>query len=87
MTELTAIREKLENSNMVAEKIKDELSELVLQDLKENRIIAESKEMHTVLDVALKLSRIDASNILILGESGTGKGLLSKLIHSTSRRK
>ncbi len=87
MTELTALREKIENSNMVTEKIKDELSELSLQDLRENRIVAESKQMHNVLAVALKLSRIEASNILILGESGTGKGLLAKFIHSKSRRK
>lgn len=87
MTELTVLKEKLESSNMVAEKIKDELSELALQGLKENEIIAESREMRNILDVAAKLSRIEASNILILGESGTGKSLLSKFIHSTSRRR
>jgi hypothetical protein len=45
MTELTELKEKLESSDMVTEKIKDELSELTLQGLKENKIIAESKEM------------------------------------------
>ena len=87
MTELTALKEKLERSNMVTEKIKDELSELALQGLRENEIISESKKMRNIVDVAAKLSRIDASNILILGESGTGKSLLAKFIHSTSRRK
>ena len=86
MTELTAMKEKLERSNMVTEKIIDELSELALQGLRENEIISESKKMRNVLDVAAKLSRLEASNILILGESGTGKSLLAKFIHSTSRR-
>ncbi|MGD8670776.1 MAG: sigma 54-interacting transcriptional regulator, partial [Desulfobacterales bacterium] len=51
-----------------------------------NEIIAESGKMRHILQMALKLSRIDASNILILGESGTGKGLLARLIHKNSNR-
>jgi transcriptional regulator with PAS, ATPase and Fis domain len=34
----------------------------------------------------LKLARIDASNILFLGESGTGKGMLAKFVHKNSPR-
>jgi transcriptional regulator with PAS, ATPase and Fis domain len=37
--------------------------------------------------VALKLARLDVSNILVMGESGTGKGLLAKFIHQSSARK
>lgn len=86
MTELTALRKKLETSNMLKEKIQDELSEASLKATRENPIVAESKEMISVLGVAKKLSRIEASNILILGETGTGKGLIAKHIHSNSRR-
>lgn len=85
MTELTALKNQLEDSQMVTEKIMDELAELTMQDLREHDIVAESKEMNKVLEIALRLSRIEASNILILGESGTGKGLLAKFIHKASR--
>jgi PAS domain S-box-containing protein len=87
MTQLNKIKEELDENRMVAEKFKDELTELNLLELKEQEIIAESKEMRQALRIAVKLARMEASNILILGESGTGKGLLAKFIHNKSKRK
>jgi PAS domain S-box-containing protein len=88
MTQLNVIRQELEETQMVTEKMRDELTELRLMELKDQAVIAESKEMREVLTVALKLARLDASNILILGESGTGKGLMARFIHKNgSRRK
>ena len=86
MTQLNVIREELEQTQMVTEKMRDELTELRLLELKDQAIIAESEEMRQVLTVALKLARLDASNILILGESGTGKGLLARFIHKNGSR-
>jgi PAS domain S-box-containing protein len=86
MTQLNVMREELEQTQMVTEKIRDELTELRLLERKHQAIIAESKEMRQVLTVALKLARLDASNILILGESGTGKGLMARFIHKNSIR-
>ena len=88
MTQLNVIRQELEQTQMVTEKMRDELTELRLMALKDQAIIAESKEMRGVLTAALKLARLDASNILLLGESGTGKGLMARFIHMNgSRRK
>ncbi|MCF8052912.1 MAG: sigma 54-interacting transcriptional regulator [Desulfobacterales bacterium] len=86
LTQLNRIREALEQSQMVTEKFKEELAELSLRELKGEEIVAESEEMRQVLRVSLKLARLDASNILLLGESGTGKGLLAKFIHKNSPR-
>lgn len=86
MTQLNTIREQLEQSRLVTEKYREELAELSLLELKNQEIIAESIKMQQVLRVALKLAHLEASNILILGESGTGKGLLAKFIHKNSRR-
>jgi PAS domain S-box-containing protein len=86
MTQLNVIRQELEQTQMVTQKMRDELAELRLMALKDQEIIAESKEMREVLTVALKLARLDASNILILGESGTGKGLMARFIHKSGGR-
>lgn len=86
MTELNSLRHQIEENQKVKEKYEEELSELSLLELERNTIIAESSRMRQVLQMALKLSRLGASNILILGESGTGKGLLAKLIHRNSKR-
>lgn len=86
MTQLNAIQEQLEQSRMVTEKIKDELAELSVLELKDQEIVAENENMRQVLQLALKLAHIGASDILILGESGTGKGLLAKFIHKNSKR-
>jgi len=86
MTQLNVIQGQLEQSRMVTEKIKDELAELSVLELKDQEIIAENENMRQVLHLTLKLAHIGASDILILGESGTGKGLLAKFIHKNSNR-
>ena len=86
MTQLNAIQKELERSRMVTEKYKNKLAELSLLELKDQDIVAEDKKMRQVLHLALKLAHLSASDILILGESGTGKGLLAKFIHKNSNR-
>jgi transcriptional regulator with PAS, ATPase and Fis domain len=78
------MKKQLVFARQESEKIKNELTELTLLELKDNNIVAESDSMKHTLKLALKLSAIKASNILIQGESGTGKGLLSKFIHQHS---
>jgi len=86
MTQLNTVREQLEEHRQVTEKFKDELTALSMQELKEEGIVAVSEAMRETLRVASRLARLEASNILILGESGSGKGLLAKFIHKNSRR-
>jgi PAS domain S-box-containing protein len=81
---IKSMRAELELARQESEKIKDELTELTLLELKENHIVAQSDSMKQTLRLALKLSAINASHILIQGESGTGKGLLAKFIHKHS---
>ena len=81
---IESMRKELALVRQESEKIKDELTELTLLELKENNIVAQSDSMKQTLTLALKLSAINASNILIQGESGTGKGLLAKFIHKHS---
>jgi DNA-binding NtrC family response regulator len=48
-------------------------------------IVAESPAMKRVLDVVQRVAPSDA-NVLVRGENGTGKGLLARAIHASSRR-
>ncbi|NMB07153.1 MAG: sigma 54-interacting transcriptional regulator, partial [Tissierellia bacterium] len=50
------------------------------------RFVGNSKEIKQVKRLALKSSKTN-SNVLILGESGTGKSLLAKSIHQNSKLK
>lgn len=87
MTELENLHRKFEENRKLTEKFKEELSELTLRELEQNTIIADSNIMKNILQKSLKLANIGASNILILGASGTGKGLLAKSIHKNSNRR
>ncbi|MBW2592082.1 MAG: sigma 54-interacting transcriptional regulator [Deltaproteobacteria bacterium] len=87
LTQLNELREELQRARNVSNTYKKELTELNLLELRKQEIIAESNQMQQVLTTALKLANLKSGNILILGESGTGKGLLAKFIHSNGRRK
>jgi PAS domain S-box-containing protein len=87
ITQLNVMRERLEETRMMNERYLDELTELNMKQLRDNEILAESEKTKLLLKVALKLARLEATNILITGESGTGKGVLAKFIHSNSKGK
>ena len=84
LSELNTLREELEDALKITEKAKDELSGLDFAELKDEGFVAESKAMLNVFSIANKLAKTAASHILITGESGTGKGFLSKFIHKRS---
>jgi len=86
MTRLNELLEQLEETRRVSNRYKEELAELSMLELKRGEIVAESQAMKQVLKTALKLSHMEVSNILIQGDSGTGKGLLAKFIHQQSPR-
>ena len=50
-----------------------------------NRIIGDSPTMRQVKDLVERVAELDA-NVLIIGETGTGKELISDTIHALSRR-
>ncbi len=70
---------RLENENLL---LKQELG----QHFNFDNLIVQSPAMEKVVQVASRLAQSD-SNVLILGESGTGKNLIAKAIHYNSRRK
>jgi DNA-binding NtrC family response regulator len=61
--------------------LSDELGKLYGEDV----VIGNSKKMHQVFELALKVSETDSS-VLIVGESGTGKEVIARIIHFKSFR-
>jgi transcriptional regulator with GAF, ATPase, and Fis domain len=49
-------------------------------------VIGKNKKINKILQSIKKL-RDAKSNVLILGESGTGKGVIARIIHEQSNRK
>jgi transcriptional regulator with PAS, ATPase and Fis domain len=87
MTQLEAMKLQLEETRKERERYKDELAELSMQELKDQKVIAESEQMQEIFRTALKIAHMQVTGILLLGESGTGKGLLAKFIHNSGKRK
>ncbi|QAZ67701.1 sigma-54 interaction domain-containing protein [Solidesulfovibrio carbinolicus] len=86
VTELQNLRQGLQNARKVEERYRSELAELSLFELSQKDIVAQSGQMQRTLRTLLKLAQMDASRVLLLGESGTGKGLLAKFLHQVSPR-
>ena len=51
-----------------------------------DNIIGDTPAMKTILNMVKKISKSDATTVLLQGESGTGKDVISKAIHYSSRR-
>ena len=86
VTELNELREGLQNARKVEAKYRSEIAELSMLELRQKDIVADSPAMRHSMHALVKLAHMDASRILILGESGTGKGLLAKFLHQNSPR-
>ena len=60
-------------------------SDAIVEQVGEHGLLAESKALKNVVDLARRVARTDAS-VFITGESGTGKELIAQFIHANSRR-
>ncbi len=57
----------------------------LLRSSEPENFIAESRPMRSLLDALSRIAPSDA-NVLILGENGTGKGVIAQLLHAASKR-
>ena len=80
------IKSELMEAQNLAAKYQNELEFLRWEQSKTEEIIAKSPEMKKVINLAVRIAKVD-STVLIQGQSGVGKGVLSKLIHKNSDRR
>lgn len=86
ISELNTLKKELQYANHIKEKYQSELELLRLEQMTSDEIIVRSPDMGKIVTLALHVALVD-STVLIQGESGVGKGVLSNLIHQNSKRK
>ena len=85
ITELNGLRMELEHQQKLAEKYSYQLKELQEKKQLFPNVIMHSKKMQEVMYIVTKVAEVD-STILVTGESGVGKEVVVRHIHSLSSR-
>ncbi|MGM0394769.1 MAG: sigma-54 interaction domain-containing protein [Thermodesulfobacteriota bacterium] len=85
ITEITQLQEQLKENAALTEQYKQDILERQIQEAESRQLIAQSANFKKIVQKAIKLAQVD-STVLILGESGTGKGVIADLIHKYSAR-
>ncbi len=80
---LITVNRAIEHRNLI---VTTELLSKEVSKKHSEKIIGESKAIHRVLNLANKAAQSD-SNVLVEGETGTGKELFAEYIHKQSNRK
>lgn len=83
MTYIENFKKEFIKLKKVNKTICEELFTLKNNDYNNKKLIFSSNSMKKILNLAKKISNVN-STILIYGESGVGKGVLSKFIHDNS---
>lgn len=85
ITEIENLQHELEAQQALRDGLRDQMRAMQQAELEAQKIIARSPLMIRTLGQAIKVSKVDSS-VLILGESGVGKGLIADMIHKNSAR-
>ncbi len=86
ITRLNKLKKQLEDAELLTNSYRQELNELRRSDLQGNEIVAFSPAMAELVKVVKKIA-VFGSTVLLTGESGSGKGMIAKYIHSCSDRR
>ncbi|MEJ2469957.1 MAG: sigma 54-interacting transcriptional regulator [Desulfuromonadales bacterium] len=85
ITEIDKLQRELENQEAIKDQFRNQMLEMQQVELDKRKIIARSPNMIKSLRQAIKVASADSS-VLILGESGVGKGVIAEMIHQNSAR-
>ncbi len=85
ITEIDRLQREIETQEAMKDEFRLQILEMQRTELESRRVIARSPNMLKTLQQSIKVSKAE-STVLILGESGVGKGLIADLIHQHSSR-
>jgi transcriptional regulator with PAS, ATPase and Fis domain len=86
ITEIKALWNEREKALTTLESLEKKLETYHIQQEAFKNLIGNSEKMKTVVDIA-KRAADTSSTVLLLGESGTGKGVFAEAIHRASPRR
>jgi len=81
ITELNNLKNQLEKAESLSQHYKDQLEIIKLP----GKYVAKSAKSKALIELIMRLSKIDAT-VLLLGESGVGKDVLAEILHENSPR-
>jgi PAS domain S-box-containing protein len=85
ISEMDNLRSQLQETQALTRGYITKLTELEMEGVDFSSVIYRSEAMNRVLQMLLRVSKFNAA-VLLLGESGVGKGMIAKLIHKNSER-
>jgi len=85
VTELVELRKYAADIEAEMSRVKTELEQLRSKEVNIDGIVAASPQMRKFMGMAAQVAKRDVS-VLLLGESGVGKGVFARYIHRTSSR-
>ena len=85
LTELNFLRAELERAKTMQTFYHIELEQLRKQAGEVGNLVFSSESMRRVMELSVKVAQVD-STVLLLGESGVGKEVVARVVHSTSKR-
>jgi PAS domain S-box-containing protein len=83
ITVLDELRAQLQENRSLVEGYVTRLSELEMRGIDLSNVIIRSEKMQRIVEMAIRVGEV-SSTVLLLGESGVGKGMIAKLIHKNS---
>jgi len=87
VTELDVLKKKLEKAKWEKEQAMSRLTSLEATQHNDMAALADNPVMIQVFETGLKLAQHEVTNILVTGETGSGKGVLCKFIQKNSPRR
>lgn len=85
VSELLNLKKQLEDTGQLVESYRQQLLKLSQEKVRSNELVAQSPQMKRVIEMVEKVAQVD-STVLIMGESGAGKGVVASRLHSLSKR-
>ncbi len=84
LAELNSLKQQLAETRKLSERYHSELAQLRLQQMEMSDIVIQSDAMEKMIRLALRVGEVN-STVLITGESGVGKEIVTKVIHRAGR--